>query len=888
MNDTIPRPRWAQLTYASQPDDAAGPAGWRVKDASADLTDAERETLLGFIVTNFEPTDPFPGVGYPDAVYEALTRRFGHVRTDHGSVTWHASQVDADGFGRAGNVFSHVLLDRRPSLTPPRHHPIALWRSRGILSPHQYIAIARSVIAPGEPEPSPHLSPSAVTEFLFDGDEWRIGRLARLAGAIAAALQGGPKVVVRVDDQDEAARWIAAVSLLLPLSLARRLGFSLFERANSSVGRAIRDVFAGGVHVAVVPRADEVLPAEDLVVIDLADDPESAEAATDIASLVEAVLFSSEDAAVVFEVIDRVGVLSHDAEVADPAWALAMSILLLGDQYPDALELARAVVVRASPPEIAEEEILRTIVEAAAADVLTGDAEALAGQLIKTPKSSFTHRLIATRYFSEALVDREWLQAPEARPHVDMTATGGFADAVRAARAAIESAADGGEASGTDGSLWRLRLLDFVVRCGVAGSKDDGGMAALVRRALADEVTLLARNEDDAGRILRACGPLSPTLVVEHLLPVLRERAHVSSDTVFATPPFLLSGLGIDAVVPDAVSTADDLDQDLAALRLHRDRPADKGLSLARAWFARWGGWSRLPVDGARLLEAHAPAWELREAMDAFDGRPVDLPAVLVIPAILRCREDAVLGAFESSSAPSHGSQVAEALEIAGMLCALETEGPEEWMAGGGLPDPTLELDALTAMSRLSLDIDPPARERVAAGVWILALSLLTRRRERSSLLDRGTLRPSLPWIDVTRSSGIRAGDAATYLVARTSVRGGASVAAEIAGLAAATSRGATTGNHILDLLATVPVADARGERAIDVVAERALLASGFDNREADPASRVLSWARMGEGDAEKLWRQWWKSRDSLSSKSGRESADFLGGLFRNRSREDS
>ncbi|MEL4403149.1 hypothetical protein AAEJ42_23280, partial [Shewanella algae] len=81
------------------------------------------------------------------------------------------------------------------------------------------------------------------------------------------------------------------------------------------------------------------------------------------------------------------------------------------------------------------------------------------------------------------------------------------------------------------------------------------------------------------------------------------------------------------------------------------------------------------------------------------------------------------------------------------------------------------------------------ARERVAAGVWILALSLLTRRRERSSLLDRGTLRPSLPWIDVTRSSGIRAGDAATYLVARTSVRGGASVAAEIAGLAAATSR---------------------------------------------------------------------------------------------------
>ncbi|MFT2658002.1 hypothetical protein, partial [Escherichia coli] len=84
--------------------------------------------------------------------------------------------------------------------------------------------------------------------------------------------------------------------------LARRLGFSLFERANSSVGRAIRDVFAGGVHVAVVPRADEVLPAEDLVVIDLADDPESAEAATDIASLVEAVLFSSEDAAVVFEV----------------------------------------------------------------------------------------------------------------------------------------------------------------------------------------------------------------------------------------------------------------------------------------------------------------------------------------------------------------------------------------------------------------------------------------------------------------------------------------------------------------------------------------------------------------------------------------------------------
>ncbi|MGF1996192.1 hypothetical protein, partial [Enterococcus casseliflavus] len=94
------------------------------------------------------------------------------------------------------------------------------------------------------------------------------------------------------------------------------------------------DVFAGGVHVAVVPRTDEVAATEDLVVIDLAEDVESAESSPDIASLVEAVLFSSEDAAVVFEVIDRVGVLSHDAEVADPAWALAMSVLLLGDQYP--------------------------------------------------------------------------------------------------------------------------------------------------------------------------------------------------------------------------------------------------------------------------------------------------------------------------------------------------------------------------------------------------------------------------------------------------------------------------------------------------------------------------------------------------------------------------
>jgi hypothetical protein len=92
-------------------------------------------------------------------------------------------------------------------------------------------------------------------DFLTEDGKWYRWQLFPvLMDAVLAALDGGPPVLVVTDTSDEAARWIAAVSHMLPPRLADKLGFSTGETAPGLAKALLR---GGGLHI-VGCRADVV------------------------------------------------------------------------------------------------------------------------------------------------------------------------------------------------------------------------------------------------------------------------------------------------------------------------------------------------------------------------------------------------------------------------------------------------------------------------------------------------------------------------------------------------------------------------------------------------------------------------------------------------------
>jgi hypothetical protein len=71
---------------------------------------------------------------------------------------------------------------------------------------------------------------ASVVDFISDVSAFRLGALGALIDAVAAALDGGPPVVLAAPDADQGALWIGAVSFFTPASDCLRLSFSTHER----------------------------------------------------------------------------------------------------------------------------------------------------------------------------------------------------------------------------------------------------------------------------------------------------------------------------------------------------------------------------------------------------------------------------------------------------------------------------------------------------------------------------------------------------------------------------------------------------------------------------------------------------------------------------------
>lgn len=880
------RERWGQLSYGSLPADPvtrAG-AGWRVKESVGGLSEEESQRLLALAITRFESHVPFPGVGQRAETYEALPRRFGYVPSGSQALYWHATQLDVDGSGRTGNVFSHLLLDRSPIAPSPRHAPVSLWRTPGFLAPHQYALVDGEQLQAEPPGPGPVVTRENLLTFLFDSTYWRVGMLAVLADAVFAALEGGPRVVLRCEDQQEAAMWIGAVNAIQSLRDARRLGFSLYERGTSEHANGVDQAFARGVHIAVVPPGDAYEPSVDVVEIDphaavtlggmggmhVFEDGRTV-AVGAVSSLVTLCLFTAVDAAALFDAVDDVARRTGDCPNLDLAWPFAMAILLHADEYPDAVEFARPVVVRGTPAQVAADAELRALAESATVQALSDDPSVLWGQLQAVPSTSFTYQLVASAYLVSALGAPTWLTEQNPAP---LPVTPQNLDAFTSAAVGALDRMLSAEAPDPVGAL---RLIGFVGRVlgqGPAHPSVESRLEELVARTIEQLIALPGR-----AVALAAAGPFDDVVLAGWIVPALGRRAPVvPGPSIFSTPPEVLRGLfGTSALLAAGpLAGWTDLQWDAVALTLEHTPDAGLRNELALRLLDRYGNWQSVPRDGQAVLQAASDTWSANELLAVTRTDVSKVPADVVIRVILgsgevEARAIAVTAGL-SDVQRELARLVAEARELEGARRLLTSD--EEFHRLQRY------LEVLRGLH------GRPADREAAFAPAVVVLSIVLRAESPHAAAALESYRELLaPAADKVAASPALTARVTQYLLARAQED---SVRARNLLLALAVLGAGSMGSEFglsTEERANARLRDAGGERLVDAIVSRV---AGGDARSVlsleDLIRALDARATDDETRADKIAKRWWRARGLGSGINIADSGvEFLGGLFRGR-----
>ncbi len=320
---------------------------------------------------------------------------------------------------------------------------------------------------------------------MLDPQFWRMGVLMCLLDAVAAAMAGGPAVVLGVQDPDRGAQWVGAVSRLMSAGTARRLCFSTLERTDALAAGA-----AAGLHLMCVPRDDlpRLSPEVEHVVIDeeelvtmggLSGEPHVTEHGSHVAAgtwsgLAQVVLQDGSAARRALAELDELALRVGDRDLS-PVWPLAVVALCHPEEFADAQQEAVVAVLDRSPG-LAEHPDLAAVVTNATRTVLTDTAatwavvdRAAAGGW--SPMAGF----VLGAYLESALQDPAWLTRAGGVPLPDLTGRPAPVIDLRVRDAVLDSlgrraglVADG-DASAPDLALECLRTIDLVVRAGLTG-----------------------------------------------------------------------------------------------------------------------------------------------------------------------------------------------------------------------------------------------------------------------------------------------------------------------------------------------------------------------------------------------------------------------------------
>lgn len=242
--------RYGQLSYTSL-DGAGNVGGWQVKETTGELTDHEVHFVVSRIQLALNPVEQLPPYPTADQLRTA-PRRLGYRRLDEDTaVYFHYAPAGPDSMGRPGNVFTHVLIDREAAQTSCSPRPIELWRSPRWLTPYGGPAVAAASLPDEVPGRSGVVTAESVVTFACDTATWRLGTLCGLLDAVAAALDGGPAVVLGVESAEAAAQWIGAVSFLMSPGTARQLNFCICDCSLD-----LEYLLGVGHHLIAAPQSD--------------------------------------------------------------------------------------------------------------------------------------------------------------------------------------------------------------------------------------------------------------------------------------------------------------------------------------------------------------------------------------------------------------------------------------------------------------------------------------------------------------------------------------------------------------------------------------------------------------------------------------------------------
>lgn len=410
--------RYGQLAYTSF-DKVGSAGGWQVKESTGGLTADETQQLIAGVRTVFTPVEPMPAYPTPEQL-ESGPRRLAYRLLDSGAAGyWHSIPAGSDSTGRPGNVFAHVVLDRRPDAA---RRPIEWWRSELWLRPYGPAAVARAALPPGAPEPGAVVTKDSVIAFALDSATWRLTTLFGLLDAVVAALAGGPAVVLGAQSAESAAQWVGLVSFLMSSGTAAELGFSTFDRADQ-----LTLALQSGQHLTVVPMGDlggvpagvvAIGEAELISLGELGGEPHRTAAGQAIevtawSAMAQVTLLDPTSARTLLDDIDRFA-----AEVSDvglhPAWPMAMAVSV-NPEFADAIDEAHDVITSYSPPGVPAGSVAAQTIAGVLREVV-GTSTADAWRAVQSLPSGAAADFADVSYLCRALADDAWLAQPTVIP----------------------------------------------------------------------------------------------------------------------------------------------------------------------------------------------------------------------------------------------------------------------------------------------------------------------------------------------------------------------------------------------------------------------------------------------------------------------------------------
>ncbi|AGZ53833.1 GAP1-N2 domain-containing protein [Mycobacterium kansasii] len=459
--------RYGQLSYTSF--DASGSAGgWRVKQTGGDLDEAEEALLVAGVHTVLNPVKPLPA--FPTAAQlQRIPHRLAYRRINRNTACyWHTVPAGSDHTGRPGNVFVHAMLDREAGKAQGSYRPIELWRSQRWLCPYGGAAVAGAELPAEPPGPGDTVTRRSVVNFAYDTSTWRLTTLFGLMDAVAAAIEGGPPVVLGAESDETAAQWIGLISFLMSPGTARSLNFSTFDRADQ-LEHAVRI----GQHLTAIPRDDLPMAPAAAVTIDETDtlslgefggQPHRTAAAQPIevtawSAMAQVAMLDPDSMRLVLNDIDMFAAGVNDCGL-HPAWPMAMSIATR-ERFVDAADEARSVITQHSPSSpVIDPAIVQTISDVVRSSAGTGTAEAL--EAARRMPDGLTAQIADALYLSRAICDDRWLDRPGPIP---LGRTGYHGRAVPAEL--LEAIPSALRAAGDRGPDRVLRVADILFRVGI-------------------------------------------------------------------------------------------------------------------------------------------------------------------------------------------------------------------------------------------------------------------------------------------------------------------------------------------------------------------------------------------------------------------------------------